>query len=177
MDATIVSEPRSLVSLTGLLREELKQVLNYDSITGIFTWKIRTGNNSWVGKEAGSMDSNGYIKIQIHGSRYYAHHLAWLYEHNEVGMIDHKDGNPWNNAIDNLRRATYVENNRNRLRYNQHGYAGVRYRSGAYQAHIRIEGVITRIGIYATAKEAGAAYKAKAKELYGEFACDQTQRT
>jgi len=85
-------------------------------------------------------------------------------------MIDHKEWPPSNNAINNLRPATYSQNNHRKFIYNPHGHVGVRFRSGCYQAHIRIKGVITRIGSYATAGEAGEAYRQKAREIFGEYA-------
>jgi hypothetical protein len=156
--------------LIALSQEELKRLLDYDPKTGIFIWKIWVNHNARAGYEAGSLDNKGYISISIKGIRYGGHQLAWLYVYGYIPhMVDHKDGIRKHNAIDNLQESSYEQNNRKKCVYNPLGYKGVRYRSGAFQAHIRINGVITRIGTYKTAEEAGEAYVAKAKELNGEF--------
>lgn len=163
------SGPRRFTSSTES-QLELKRLLDYDPITGDFIWKVALSAKIRVGDFAGSIDSKGYIKICIGGIRYGAHALAWLYIYGELTMVDHEDNIPSNNAIGNLRKASYSQNNHRRLMYNPLGHIGVRYRSGAYEAHIRIEGIITRIGKYDTVEEAAIAYKEAAKKHFGDFA-------
>lgn len=87
-------------------------------------------------------------------------------------MPDHKDDMPWNNAIDNLHPATFSQNNHKKYTYNPHGHKGVRFRSGCYEAHIRIDGVVTRIYKGNSLEEAANAYKTAAREHFGEFATE-----
>lgn len=124
------------------------------------------------GCPAGTLYTNGYVVISIGGIRYGAHRLAWLYMHGELpAQLDHEDDNRSNNAIKNLRKATYSQNNHKRnLNNNPLGYKGVRYRSGKFEANIRINGRITRLGFYQTVEEAAEAYKLAAKEHFEEFA-------
>jgi len=85
-------------------------------------------------------------------------------------MLDHKNGCSYNNAIDNLQEVTYEQNNRKKFAYNPTGFKGVRQcPNGNFRASIRINGRITGLGTYRTAKEAGEAYAAKARELSGNF--------
>lgn len=162
----------------GLCQQRLKEVLDYDPLTGIFTWKVSLGSKGKVGQVAGSTGDNnkGYIIIGIDGERYGAHQLAWFYIHGVVVMIDHKDGKPANNPIDNLQPSTYEQNNRKKYNHNPLGYKGVRFRYGKFHAHIRINGIITRIGSYDTAWEAGEAYATAANEIYGTFENREDQR-
>ena len=96
-----------------ITQKELKELLYYDPISGVFTWlKPKQGR-----KKSGSVGggSAGYIEIHINGRKYQAHRLAWLYiygvwpEH----QIDHINHIVSDNAIGNLREATHQENGRN----------------------------------------------------------------
>lgn len=61
-----------------LTAERLKELLNYDPISGLFTW-IGSPRCGWNGKAAGSTDSHGYIAIRVEGNDYKAHRLAVLF--------------------------------------------------------------------------------------------------
>ncbi len=95
--------------------ERLHELLNYNSETGIFIWKVSKSRNVRAGSVAGSLHTNGYIYITIDGKKYFGHRLAWLYVHGyfpEHG-IDHKDQVRHHNWIDNLREVSDVCNLRN----------------------------------------------------------------
>lgn len=64
-----------------LTLERLKQVLDYNAETGIFTWKAVLGKNSPIGSRAGSKMSNnlGYRVVVIDGHLYLEGRLAWFY--------------------------------------------------------------------------------------------------
>lgn len=67
--------------------------------------------------------------IKALGRLYSAHRLAWLYFHgiNPSGVIDHIDGDPSNNAINNLRDVKQSTNTKNNKisKNNTSGYPGV----------------------------------------------------
>ncbi len=98
-----------------LTQEILKQLLDYDPLSGIFTWKTRNPdkggfNKQFAGKVAGTKKS-GYIRIQINGKPYDAHRLAFLYMEGYIPeLIDHKDRVGTNNAWDSLRKSTDSQN-------------------------------------------------------------------
>lgn len=128
-----------------------------------------------VGEIAGSIDSDGYIRIAVMKRRYPAHRLAWFYVHGEwpCGLLDHKDTIRHHNWIDNLRIATPSQNlaNIKRARNNTSGFKGVTYGKKARKWYAQIRrGKRYRLGPYETPQEAHAAYVTKATELYGEFA-------
>lgn len=96
---------------------------------------------------------------------------------NPKQIVDHVDGNRFNNTRENLRLATTSQNSFNRKMHsdNELGFKGVRKkkdlnRAKPYEASIRIHGKVIHIGHYATAEEAAKAYDSKAIELHGEFA-------
>ena len=88
--------------------------------------------------------------------------------------IDHRNGNPSDNRWDNLREATSAQNKANRTRptTNKTGFKGVSFneRSRRFCAHISIGNKTVFLGSFATAEEAHAAYVAKARDIFGEFA-------
>lgn len=102
--------PRQKEELT---RERLLERLDYDPMTGVFTWKEDSvgGRGIRRGSRAGSVDPNGYRYLRIDQKDYLAQRLAWLIVHGKYpdGVLRFKDGNRDNCAINNLRDSTYVE--------------------------------------------------------------------
>lgn len=158
-----------------LTQARLRELLHYDPETGEFRWRNDTKYSLRAGRIAGGVGaSNGYRVIGVDGDIYRAHQLAWLYMTGRWcwPMIDHRDGNPANNCWNNLRRATYSENNANRAlqRNNRSGFKGVSLRGGKWRARIRKNGRLHALGAFATPEAAHAAYVAAAHRLFGEFA-------
>ncbi len=88
-------------------------------------------------------------------------------------QVDHKDNNPLNFHLNNLRWATQHENMKNirKLSRNTSGYTGVylNKKNKKWIAQLSAEGTVKYLGSYTTAEEASAAYQATAKVIYGEF--------
>ena len=64
--------------------ERLREALDYDSDTGLFTWRVDrySGKNKVqvsAGEVAGCCNSDGYRWVGIDSRRYTAHRLAWLW--------------------------------------------------------------------------------------------------
>jgi hypothetical protein len=120
--------------------ERLHQVLRYDSITGIFHWRISVSGVK-IGDEAGSL-GNGYIYIGIDGILYLAHRLAWLYVYGYFpeNNLDHRDRIRHHNWIKNLREATQQCNSRNcgNHKDNKSGVKGVYWNKEENKWHARI---------------------------------------
>jgi HNH endonuclease len=158
-----------------ITQARLHEILRYDPETGEFCWRVRLSRASQIGAVAGTV-SLRYRCIRIDGRNYTAHQLAWFYVTGEwaTSLVDHRDGDPINNRWDNLRLATRSQNsaNRRRNRNNRSGFKGVIWdrRHGGWLARIGKDGRTYYLGRYATAEEAHAAYVAKARELFGEFA-------
>ena len=92
----------------------------------------------------------------------------------DFDCVDHIDRNPLNNRRSNLRPATKSQNGHNcgLRRDNTTGIKGVSYskRDKVFQGKTKIEGQEVYCGSFDNAAEAGAAVKARRKELMGEFA-------
>jgi HNH endonuclease len=96
-----------------IVLDYLKGMLNYNEITGIFTWKYSKGNN--VKTIAGAINAHGYREIMIDGKSYQASKLAIYYITGEYpDKVDHIDGNRANDSFINLRLCNKFENNWNR---------------------------------------------------------------
>jgi hypothetical protein len=154
-----------------ITQERLKELLDYNPETGIFTWRgYRRGTRPGVTR-AGTPSYKGYgcqgfyWRIGVDGRYYLASRLAWLYMTGKwpTQLIDHKDGDSSNDAFSNLREASRRQNSQNLLRPhrgNKSGFLGVtRGVNNRWIATIRI-------GSYASPEEAYAAYVAAKRHLH-----------
>jgi hypothetical protein len=156
--------------------QRLREVLRYNRKTGVFHWRVSPRRRTKVGDIAGGMDVWGYWIIGIDHKRYRRSRLAWLYVYGEWprGELDHKDTIKHHDAIANLREATQTQNNANRRPYsnNSSGLKGAyrHFQNDCWYSTLKVGSRTIYLGCYATAAEAHAAYMAKAKEVFGEFA-------
>jgi hypothetical protein len=178
--AAIEPAPRREMNYRAdITAERLRELLEYDPLTGEFRWLIAP-QGIHVGDVAGTTKgiSGGYRIISVAGTRYRAHRLAWLYVHSRFPdqEIDHIDHNPANNALSNLREATGSQNcaNARRARNNTSGFKGVTWDKQLlkWRARIIVKGRGYRLGSFESAEAAHAAYMAAAIKHSGEFACD-----
>ena len=159
---------------TGLTQSRLCDLFSYDRDTGLFIRKVRVAN-AMPGEVASCKMANGYIVIRVDGQIYLAHRLAWLYVTGSFPSyeLDHKDGNPSNNAILNLRPATRLQNCRNvRIaKSNTSGVKGVSWskQKKKWSAQISFKNKIIHLGLFVDIEQAAQAYKRKATELFEEF--------
>ncbi len=110
-----------------ITQQELREVVSYDPMTGIFVWVKPASFRVKPGDCAGCVEPRGYIGMVINYQRYRAHRLAWLYMHGVMpdGEVDHMDGDKSNNAIANLRVVT-TKQNRENTRLQCNNTSGVR---------------------------------------------------
>lgn len=150
--------------MTTLTCDRLREVLNYDAKTGVFTWRIKTSRKVIVGREAGSVKSKGYVYIRIDSKPYYAHRLAWCYVYGDWPdeEIDHINGIRHDNRISNLRQASRKQNMENRVQpIGASGYRGVCWLEAnqKWRASIVHNKKNIYLGLFDTAEEASAMYK------------------
>lgn len=151
--------------------DQLRSILTYDPLSGNFSWIKPTGRRVRPGGVAGFLQ-NGYVNIQIEGTRYFAHRLAWAYMTGKwPAEIDHKDGNKSNNAWENLRdvcRSANVENLRRPRKDNACGLLGVCWhkREGKFRAQIQVAGKKIQLGTFKDAQHAHAAYLEAKRRLH-----------
>ena len=159
--------------MKDITAERLREVLDYDPATGVFTWKARTSPFSRVnvGDVAGGLKTKGYIRIKLDGRELLAHRLAWLYVNGEwpADQIDHISGIRTDNRIVNLRLATNAENQHNQRKPqadNTTGFLGVSPEYGKFKARIVVDGKNKHLGMFHTPEEAHAAYVDAKRKLH-----------
>lgn len=168
-------------------QEYLKECLDYDEITGNFTWKLRPEhhfktygtfkqvNTQRAYKKAGFISESGYLMIGVDRIHYRAHRLAWkiITGNDPLFEIDHYDLNRSNCAFSNLREAERKQNARNRIHYknNKLGIKGVSFNKKykKFQVEIMKDRVKYNLGYYDNKEDAGNAYSTACKKLHGNF--------
>lgn len=163
-----------------LTLDMMAELTDFDVDNSLFWWKERdikwfrdgkkqsavsmqkTWNNRFAGKPAfNTLLQIGYLSGTIFGTKIYTHRLVWFC-HNGYwpDTIDHLDGNPLNNRIENLSNGTQADNMRNRsLNFNSpFDVFGVsKTPEGRWKARFKRDGKTRHIGHYDTFEEAKAA--------------------
>lgn len=86
---------------------------------------------------------------------------------------DHRNRNTLDNRRDNLRIATYQQNNSNKKmpKSNSSGFKGVtKHSCGKFQAQYQKNGKMFHLGLFTTALNAHEAYRTATQLAFGEFA-------
>jgi hypothetical protein len=157
------------------LAKRIREALDYDPATGVFTWKTRHSQMK-AGQRAGYQMPTGYREIRVGGERYYEHRLAWLYVHGRwpKEQIDHINHKRDDNRLENLRDCSHAENHQNlpMKRSNRSGFIGVSRdeRRGMWKAQITVNYSNRFLGRFPTPEEAHAAYLDAKRKLHPSYA-------
>jgi hypothetical protein len=158
-------------------------MMNRDTFTSLFEykdgtllWKTDRKSNKVKGRAAGSPNDDGYILIKIEGAVYKAHHIVWSMHNLEIPdgfVLDHINGDPADNRIENLRLASRQQNNCNaKLRCdNTSGVKGVSWykKSSKWIGQIQHAGRKIHVGLFESVDEAATAVSKVRALLHGEF--------
>ena len=145
-----------------ITQQRLKELLNYDPETGIFTWVKRTSNRVKIGDAVG-FNSHGYVRMKVDGTVYGAGPLAWFYMTGRWPSheIDHKNTIRNDNRWDNLRDIPHTVNLQNirRAHRDSKSMLGTQQReNGRWSAKICINKKQIPLGTFDTEAQAHAAY-------------------
>ncbi len=155
------------------MNQELCKSL-FDYKDGSLYWRNDRGSNAKAGARAGRLLPTGYRSIHVSGRRYQEHRLIFLWWHGVLpDQIDHINRDKSDNRIENLRRCNHSFNQVNTAdRQSKSGIRGVRMvdKTGRWMARVYKDGREIRVGTFSTMEEASAAYRAKMRELFAEFA-------
>ena len=113
--------------------DHLRSIASYCPETGIVTWlrrspsTFRNGgayaeaisdrwNKNMAGTEVGNVNSHGYVVTCVEKKTVMVHRMAWAIHFGKWpdGQIDHINGDPSDNRIENLRDVSVSENALNR---------------------------------------------------------------
>lgn len=159
----------------SLTADRVREVLNYDPATGVFTWRVNKGRIK-AGSKAGYRMTSGYWSIGVDDRKHLAHRLAWLWTHGRwpKAEIDHANGNRADNRIQNLREASKSQNMQNMgpPKDNTSGFKGVCWAKlrSKWMSRIQINSRYIFLGYHDTPEAAHEAYCEAARKHFGEFA-------
>lgn len=148
---------------------------------GNLYWKKQTANNLKAGSKAGGLFDSGErsgskrYKVGYDKKIYRMHRLIYLMHHNTLPKyIDHIDGNPLNNRIENLREATLSQNawNMGLSKRNKSGVKGVLWDKSRekWLARCMTNGKDKHLGHFTDLEDAKMAVEKYRAEVHGEFA-------
>ena len=160
----------------------LKSILDYDSSTGVFTWKISNSKRIKSRDVDGCLwfnpknTDNKYYKIQINKKLYQLHRVAYYYITGidaAENKVDHINGNTLDNRFDNLRLGTQADNCKNRKenKNNKSGFKGVSWhkKKKRWRAQIRVNNKRIHLGYFNNKFYAAVVYARAAKKYFGEW--------
>jgi hypothetical protein len=168
------SQPKPLPS-----QRYLQRILNYDSFSGELYWKYRADRSpSWntrrAGKRAGCFSKGKCGQLVLDGEHYMLHRIIYkLVYDKEPPEVDHKDYDPSNNRIRNLRAATHANNgwNQRRRKNNSSGVKGLYQQSyGSWYGQVMYAHKKYNTKTYANKDRAMAALIVLREQLHGRFA-------
>jgi hypothetical protein len=158
----------------------LRECLSYDPGTGILRWKTKPARNVAIGDEAGCLDYRGYRYVRLDRRLFLAHRVAWalLYGAWPDGDLDHANLDKGDNRIVNLRLAPRRHNQAN-TPSRKPGLPKGSYRLKGrrrWYSQIKTVGGLKRLGSFAAATEAAAAFEREHKRIHGAFSrCEGRQ--
>jgi hypothetical protein len=148
----------------ALTAHRVRELFDYDCGSGSLTRKAGIAKHK-AGEVAGSVSTHGHTRVGVDGKSYYAHRLVWLHVYGAWPQynIDHIDGDPSNNRIENLRDVTQELNNQNQLRAhhdNSQSLLGVSFvkAKGKFRASLTVNKKPRFLGYFDTAEEAREKY-------------------
>lgn len=152
-----------------LTRERARQIFSYDN--GHLVWL----EGKRKGQRVGTVNTYGYLCCQVDYRKYLVHrvvffmHFGWW-----PPVVDHVNGDPLDNRIENLRSATQRQNcyNSRTPSNNTSGIKNVRFdkRRGTWGVSVRAGGVRLHIGTFRDRNAAADAASEAMHRLHGEFA-------
>ena len=146
--------------------------LNFIYKEGYLYWAIPKQGRK---EKAGNINKDGYTIIVLNGIWYKAHRLIFLMHNGYLpNQIDHIDGNPNNNKIENLRAVSHNQNMQNKGIYknNTSGVKGVSFdkNSNKFRVYINMNKKRKYFGRFDDFELAELVAIEARKKYHGEFA-------
>lgn len=149
----------------------------FTSLTQGFSTIVSPGDIHFLEKESWCAALNGKRGFRVVNGRRKKLHRVILGLSDRTHIVDHINGNRFDNRRDNLRVCVSAQNSHNQSPHKDktHSrYKGVtrdkRAVSKPWIARIMANGILRNLGSFETAEQAAAAYDAAALEMHGDFA-------
>lgn len=151
----------------GITQELLREMFDYDPEKGMLIWKVPP-----VGWRKPRADVEKRRVLQINVQKYKMSRMIWIWHFGPIpaGMeIDHRDRNPFDDRIENLRLLDRSANNRNQQIGGASKFRGVNWDAAKakWRAMIQLHGKLTFIGRSTSEEHAAALYDAASRLLFG----------
>lgn len=150
---------------------ELRTMFSYDPETGLVTRKVDAGNRK-AGSIVGTKLRHTYT-VMVRKHHYPLGRLIWLLVYGSIPngfVVDHINGNPFDNRLVNLRAVTQAINSRNLAlkKNNSSGYNGIYWKGDKkkWSAEVWVDGRKHWLGYFDT-PEAANETRLAAQEQYG----------
>lgn len=146
---------------------QLREFIYYKD--GQLFWHPRPTNSQWNGRCANKRvvprrTRTGYLDVRIRGERLAMHRVVWVLHAGTwpKEVIDHINGNPVDNRIENLRDVDRRTNSLNRAVHRERGLLGMimherRLGYSVWRVKIRVHGRQIELGRFPSEAEARAA--------------------
>lgn len=157
-----------------LTQEEANRLFEYRD--GELYRKLDRNNRFKAKSKAGHfVKSTGYRVIEISNVPYPEHSIVYLMHHGFIPkMVDHINGCPTDNRIENLRQATATQNawNAKRSISNTSGVKGVSFRKdrNVWVARLRAQAVNIYLGYFKSKDDAEEFLQLARDMVHGNFA-------
>ena len=157
---------------SSFTKQDLHDLFRYEN--GKLFWKtINSGRR--IDVEAGWLDKLGYRYIGLGRKTYRSYHLIYMMFYGYLPkLIDHIDGNPLNNQVENLREASSLQNSWNQKKRctNTSGVKGISWskKNSRWVARCMINYKSHFVGSFESIDSAEEAIKAFRVIKQGQFA-------
>lgn len=168
---------KTSVNYSPLDPEELNSRFIYKD--GGLYYKDNFGQRARKGNRAGWTNRQGYRCVRFGGKNYLEHQIIWAMHNGDVhDYLDHIDGNPLNNSLENLRVAGPSGNTQNAATRidNTSGAKNVYWNKECrcWRVQLNVNGETKYIGQFGTDFDRAVKAAAQARYKYhGEFASDR----
>lgn len=153
---------------------KLEEKFDYEPLTGALRWKF-TNAQHLQGEIAGFIGANGYWHVYHEGKLLKGHRVAWYLTYGTwPKTIDHVNGDRLDNRLDNLREATYSQqqHNKGRQSNNTSGIKGVCWFESKqmWAARVQVAGKRKFLGYFPTPEAAEGQIQKYRDAVHKEFA-------
>ena len=157
----------------SITQDYLNQLFEYRD--GVLYWKVKPSKKVLIGDKAGNKREDGYCLTMTAGKRYLNHRLIFLMHHGCLPQfIDHIDGNPSNNKIENLRAAKSTQNQHNRKlgkdNISSLKNVGWHAKRKKWEVKVRVNNKRKHIGYFEDLELAALVAQEARNKYHGEFA-------
>lgn len=139
--------------------------LNYNTRTGLITWKKDHGKKMKKGSIVGYTRKDGYVYVYVDGTAYMAHRLIMVMTGSSItekDQVDHINKKRNDNRLSNLRLVDQETNQKNRkvATNNKSGTTGVYpLPNGKWAAQIKTKKITRNLGAFSKLQDAIKARK------------------